>query len=238
MANPDLLRNDSLANAPGHTNRNFTVITLGCVLNEQARYDGLDSATLVNLLVNPAQRPEVHKAAISALSRRPPRDRTQHLLRVLKVVIDDPKRYDLDVMMATIDVLATDPDSKATEALIEMMPAVLNAGEKNTGLTHEFREYFYQALITRRREDDLEVWREEVPRLKPDTLVAMLYDPAAVPLNSLDPIKLITRLPSSERNQALRKIFFRSVWNDLGLAFSALRMMVNPSRTLKAPSKK
>jgi hypothetical protein len=207
-------------------------------LKEQASYDSLDSATLVNLLLNPAQRPEVHKASISALSRRPPRDRTQHLLRVLKAVIDEPKRYDLDVMMATIDVLATDPDSKATEALIEMMPEVLNAGEKNTGLTDEFREYFYQALITRRREDDLEVWREEIPRLTPDTLVAMLYDPAAVPLNSLDPIKLITRLSASQRNQALRKIIFRSVWNDFGLAFSALRLMINPNGTLKPRSKK
>jgi hypothetical protein len=140
-------------------------------------------------------------------------------------------------MMATIDVLATDPDSKATEALIEMMPAVLNAAEMDTGLSDEFREYFYQALITRRREDDLEVWREEVPRLKPDTLVAMLYDPAAVPLNSLDPVKLITRLPASQRNQALQKIFFRSVWNDFGLAFSALRMMFDSKSTLKPRSK-
>ena len=74
-------------------------------MKEQASYDSLDSATLVNLLLNPAQRPEVHKASISALSRRPPRDRTQHLLRVLKAVIDEPKRYDLDVLMATIDVL-------------------------------------------------------------------------------------------------------------------------------------
>lgn len=207
-------------------------------MKDQASYDALDSATLLNLILNPGQRPEVHKAAISALSRRPPRDRTQHLLRVLKAVILDPKRYDLDVMMATIDILATDPDARATEAMIEMVPAVLNAAEKNTGLTHEFREYFYQALITRRREDDIEVWREEIPRLKADTLVAMLYDPAAEPLNSLDPMQLIKRLPPAQRNQALQSIFFRSVWNDFGLAFSALRLMFSPNSTLKPRTKK
>lgn len=207
-------------------------------MNDQAQYDTLDSLTLVNLLLNPAQRPEVHKGAISALSRRPPSHRTAQLLRVLKAVIENPKRYDLDIMMATIDILATDPDAKATEAMIEMMPAVLKAGQTHTGLTNEFREYFFQALITRRREDDLEVWREEVPRFDADTLVAMINDPAAAPLKTLDPLKLITRLPSSERSKALRSVFMRSVWYDLGLALTALRLLVNPNGSLPRQKKK
>src|SRR4051812_20754501 len=101
-------------------------------MSDQAAYDGLDTPALTNLLLNPNQRRDVHRAALSALSRHHPRERTERLLSVLKAVIEAPTRYDQEVMMATIDILATDPDSKATEAMIEMIPSVLSSFERNT----------------------------------------------------------------------------------------------------------
>jgi hypothetical protein len=207
-------------------------------MRDQAAYDGLDTPALTNLLLNPNQRPEVHRAALSALSRRRPQERTQRLLDVLKAVIDSPKRYDQQVMVATIDILATDPNARATEALIEMLPSVLNAYELRTGLADEFREYFYEALVTRRREDDIEVWRKKLPDLGSDSLVAMLYDPAAKALKSIDPLKLITKLPASQRNAALRKVFFRSLVSNPAFAFQAFQLMLNPNRPLPSNNSK
>src|SRR4051812_43972100 len=99
-------------------------------MRDQTSYDGLDTPGLVNLLLNPNARPDVHRSALSVLSRRHPRERTPRLLDVLKAVIDSPKRYDQQVMMSAIDILATDPDSTATEAMITMIPSLLNSFEQ------------------------------------------------------------------------------------------------------------
>jgi hypothetical protein len=202
-----------------------------------SEYDSIDTPGLVNLLMNPNSRPEVHRAALSALSRRNPRERTPRLLDVLKVVIANPKPYDQQVMTSAIDILATDPDASATEAMIEMLPSLLEAFEKNTGLSSEFREYFFEALVTRRREDDLDVWRIELPKLNSDTLVSMLYDPAAKSLKSIDPFRLITKLPSQERSTALRNVFFRSLFSNPGFAFEVLSYLLN-SKQIAPPSKR
>src|SRR5689334_15786347 len=131
-------------------------------MRDQAAYDGLDSQTLSNLLTNPGQRPDIHRAALSALSRRQPIERTRRLLGVLEAVISQPNQYDQHVMTAAIDILATDPDPEATEAMLRMLPKVIRA-DRESGLTDEFREYFCEALITRRREDDMTVWRSTIP---------------------------------------------------------------------------
>ncbi len=202
-------------------------------MRDQASYDGLDSQTLSNLLLNPAQRPEVHRMALSALSRRPSYDRTKRLLEVLRNVIETPDRFDQQVMMATIDILATDPSAEATQAMLHMLPGVLlSASRGKAGLNQEFREYFYEALVTRRREEDVAIWREELPKLDSEALVAMLFDPAARPLNRLEPLRLITRLPPAKRQDALGRVFARALLRKPGLALLALRLMLNPSQAL------
>jgi hypothetical protein len=200
-------------------------------MRDQASYDGLDSQTLSNLLLNPGQRPEIHRMALSALSRRAGYDRTKRLLDVLRAVIQTPDRYDQRVMTAAIDILATDPDPGATEAMLHMLPAVLQSASKGReGLSREFREYFYEVLVTRRREEDIEVWREELPKLDSDALAAMLFEPAGRPLQQLDPLRLIARLPKTKRREVLGAVFSRALFRKPSLAFQALELMLNPNR--------
>lgn len=171
---------------------------------DQSSYDSLDTPMLTNLLLSPEQRPEVHKGALSALSRRSPAQRTSQLIRVLKNIADFPERYNQDVMMLVIDLLATDPDPDATLAMLEMLPRVLEiAIENKDALKPEFREYYYTALVSRQRDSDLNVWREMLPTLEPKTLVAALVDPVAEPLQAIEPLTLIDRLPEPQRSKAL-----------------------------------
>ncbi|HEC21592.1 MAG TPA: hypothetical protein ENI95_01605 [Chloroflexi bacterium] len=169
-------------------------------------YDSLDTPTLTNLLLNPAQHREIHRAALSALSRRSADQRCPRLVLILRNVISKPDRYDQEIMMAIVDILATDPDPKATIALFEVLPDMLEAGisdQEGPKPKPEFREYFYKALMTRQRESDMDVWRVMLPQLSPRTLVAMLLDPAAEPLQPLEPLSLIDRLPEPKRTRAL-----------------------------------
>jgi hypothetical protein len=207
-------------------------------MRDQAAYDGLDTQTLANLLLNPGQRPDVHRSALSALSRRNANERTRRILDVLQTVVQNPDKYDQQVMMATIDILATDPDWRATEAMLGMLPHVLKSAESKKGLIPEFREYFCEALVTRQREDDLDVWRESLPKIGADTLMAMLFDPAASSLSSLEPMRLIARLPDAKRSATLRTIFFRTLFTKPSLAFEALTTMISPNRAPKKESRK
>ncbi len=171
---------------------------------DQDSYDLLDTPTLTNILLNPDQTPDIHRAALSALSRRDPYQRTPRLIEILKAVLKHPERFDQDVMMGVIDILATDPDPDATYAMIELLPVMLERTlDGKDPLKPEFREYFYTALITRQREEDLDVWRDMLPRLEPRTLIAALLDPAAGPLQALEPITLMDRLEEPKRTKAL-----------------------------------
>ena len=119
-------------------------------------------------------------------------------------MVQNPGRYDQEVMMACIDILATDPDAQATISMIESVPAVLGtAMDGSDALSPEFREYFYTALVSRQREGDLEVWAEFLPGFDAKTLVAMILDPAAHPLVALEPLILIDRLAEPQRTKAL-----------------------------------
>jgi hypothetical protein len=207
-------------------------------VRDQATYDSLDNQTLSNLLLNPNQRPDVHRAALSAMSRRKPSERTHLLLDVLQNLVQNPDRYDQHVMLSLIDILATDPDADATEAMLGILPSVLKSARGGGGLTHEFREYFYEALVTRQRIDDIEVWREALPQFSAETLTEILFDPAAKPLESLEPLLLIGRLPKSNRGPALRSIFFRSLFRNPALAFQSLKMMLQASDSPKAKTTK
>ncbi|MBN1311257.1 MAG: hypothetical protein JXB30_07545 [Anaerolineae bacterium] len=172
-------------------------------MSDQNPYDAVDLAALTTLLLDPDKPPHVHRNALSALSRRSPFDRTSRLVTLLKSMVQHPGRYDQEVMMACIDILATDPDAQATLSMIESVPAVLGtAMDGSDALSPEFREYFYTALVSRQREGDLEVWAEFLPELDAKTLVAMVLDPAAHPLAALEPLVLIDRLPEPQRTKA------------------------------------
>jgi len=171
---------------------------------DQHPYDSLDISALTTLLLNPDRPADVHRAVLSALTRRNPFDRTSSLVALLKSMVQNPGRYDQDVMMSCIDILATDPTPQATEAMLEVLPAVLSTAMDGTdALKADFREYFYTALITRQREGDLKVWAAFLPELDARTLVAALVDPVAKPLEALEPLTLIDRLAEPQRTKAL-----------------------------------
>jgi hypothetical protein len=173
-------------------------------MDQNSSYDALDTPTLTNLLLNADQAPDVHRGALSALARRSAYQRSATITTILRSVLRNPERYDQDVMMALIDILATDPDSEATAAMIDVLPEMLEHGmDSRSALRPEFREYFYTALVTRQRQDDLLVWGEMLPQLDAKTLVASLIDPAAHPLEAIEPITLIDRLPEPQRTKAL-----------------------------------
>lgn len=159
----------------------------------------------MTVLLNPEQPAKVHRAALSALSRRSAFDRTSGAVQLLTSMVKNPGRYDQDAMITVIDILATDPTPDATDAMLETLPEVLRAGAEGTdSLIPDFREYFYTALVTRQREGDLRIWAEVLPQLDGKTLVASLIDPVAKPLHdALEPLVLIDRLPEPGRTKAL-----------------------------------
>jgi hypothetical protein len=173
--------------------------------SEQNLYDQLDMAALMTVLLNPEQPAKIHRAALSALSRRGAFDRASGAVQLLKSMVKNPGRYDQEVMITVIDILATDPTPDATYAMLEAVPDVLNAGVDGTDiLAVDFREYFYTALVTRQREGDLQVWAEILPQLDGKSLVACLIDPAAKPLlDAIEPLVLIDRIAEPSRTKAL-----------------------------------
>jgi len=174
------------------------------MMDQNTSYDNLDTPTLTSLLLNADQPSDVHRGALSALARRSAYQRSSTIMTILRSVLHNPDRYDQDVMMALIDILATDPESDATASMLEVLPEVLEQGmDPRSALKPEFREYFYTALVTRQREDDLLVWGEMLPELDAKTLVASLIDPAAGPLEALEPLTLIDRLMEPQRTKAL-----------------------------------
>lgn len=173
-------------------------------MSDQNPFEAVDLAALTTLLLDPDKPAHIHRNALSALSRRSPFDRTSRLVTLLKSMVQNPGRYDQEVMMSCIDILATDPDAQATLAMIEALPGVLGtAVDGSDALTPDFREYFYTALVSRQRDGDLEVWGEFLPELDAKTLVAMMLDPAGEPLEALEPLTLMNRLPELQRTKAL-----------------------------------
>jgi len=106
-----------------------------------------------------------------------------------------------------------------------VLPAIARAQKKGIGpLTLDLRAYFYQALATRRRDTDHEVWREMLPRLSGETLVDLLTDPAAEQIRELlSPMTLIKHLPREQRRQALRDVLLTG---NVGQSLAALRLLL------------
>jgi hypothetical protein len=200
---------------------------------QQQVFEMMDLDSLTNILLTADQRPDVQRAAMSAMSRRSPLQRNARLAVIIGQVVSHPERYNQDVMMSLIDILATDPEPDATATMIEVLPKVLDAAMKPGGaLKPQFRRYFYQALVSRRRESDIPVWQEMLPQLKPDTIAAALLDPVAKPLEALEPFTLIGRLSQRKRNKLLWRVMFGALERgNLGLAARALRTMLSSNRT-------
>lgn len=164
----------------------------------------LDAQTLTNLLTDPYQSPDIHRRACNALADVKPDERRNRLISVMQTMIAEAGKYDTDVMMSVVDLLGTDPHADATVALVQVLPDILTtAVEHPDALPAPFRQYFYSALMTRFREDDLAAWARLLPQLKAKTLVAALLDPVGAPLAAIEPLTLISRLDEPERTRAL-----------------------------------
>lgn len=168
-------------------------------------YSTLDVNTLTHVLTDPGQPADNHQRALSTLLRIKPDERRSRLIIIIRKMLQVPDGYDDDVKCALVEALATDPHPAATAAMLQVLPDILSeAMSESHAIPDTFREYFYQALITRSRESDLDVWRETMPQLEPSTLVAMLLDPAGEALvTALEPLELISRLAEPERSRAL-----------------------------------
>lgn len=203
------------------------------MIDNQHVYDTLSVADLTNLLIDPEQKVEVHRAVLSSISRLISSSvRTAQLLKALREMVSKPQRYNQEVMMGVVDILATDPNAEATSAMLQVLPAILGVGGSEDLVDDELRQYFCEALMTRRRENDLAVWHEMVPKLSGAVWVAILIDPAANALRPLKPLKMIERLPAPRRKKALQLLFSRALGNgNLKLAWTAAKMLLFGSKS-------
>ncbi|MBN1119812.1 MAG: hypothetical protein JXJ17_01940 [Anaerolineae bacterium] len=188
--------------------------------NTSQNYEKLDIQTLTNLLTNPDNLPEVHRGAFTALLKIEPDERRKRVAVVVKSMLQEPSRYDSSLIVEAIEILATDPYPDATEAMLNFLPDMLALGIKNRdAISQDVREYYYQALVTRTREDDLVVWSEMLPRLDGKTLVASMLEPAAKALETIEPMTLIDRLSEPDRTRALVSVM-------RGMAFRGKRDLI------------
>jgi hypothetical protein len=196
--------------------------------NESQRkqiYRKLDFVTLLNILLDNPDKPSLQREALDQLRTLPPDTRSQSLIQSLKGMVHYHTRNDVGVLTDIVDLLATDPNPEATRAMLDVLPIVAKSvDEPQTSLTPEFREYYYQALLTRRRAADRALWAECLPKLDGETLVDIITDPAAAPLaEAIVPMRWINRLPRRERRQTLTNLV---VGPDAKLGIKALGMLV------------
>lgn len=202
---------------------------------DQRSFDQLDIPALAALLLDPDAGDDVHKAALSALSRIAPEARNDRLVKILSRVFADPVRYNLDVMISAIDLLATDPNPDATAAMLEILPEMVHHTLRGQQISTEFRAYFYQALMTRQRDEDLQVWAEMLDTIDSSTLVGVVIDPAAAPLETLEPWTLLGRQPEPDRTNALITILlFSTRRGQLGSPVSEAIQALQESRAPEA----
>jgi hypothetical protein len=183
-----------------------------------SRFASLDYVTMANLLVNPSVPLESKLLVVSKFADLRVDLRSQHLIEALRIMLREPEEHDEDLMLNIVDILATDPDPGATEAMIRGLELVALAGlSSDKKLSEAFRHYYYTATMTRQREGDIEKWKALLPELSANTLLSLQMDPAAEPVRQhLDPMKLINRLPEPERSRTLRAMVLggdaRSGW--------------------------
>lgn len=190
-----------------------------------SQFTGIPASTLVHLVLTAYDDPITQRRSLQELARLSPQRRGNHLLLALRQMLKQPQLYEQDVMFSIIELLATDPNPDATRAMIELLPEVGRAQRKGTGpLTLDIREYFYQALATRQRDTDRDIWREMMPQLDGETLVALVTDPTAAPLRRfVNPMTLIEHLPNTQRKRALKNLMFEG---SMSQSFDALKRLL------------
>lgn len=193
------------------------------------KYGHVDLGTLRQILLTSRGRSEIQRTIIDEMKKLTPQVRARELAKILTDVIQRPHLYNEGVATAVVELLATDPNPEATEGMLTALPVVaMGAHDRQMHAPRDFREYFYEALLTRRRDSDEPVWDAMVPRLEGDSLVDILADPVARPLvDVIDPFKLIDRLPTDERRRALFSAVFGA---RAGQGMRALRMLLGAKR--------
>jgi hypothetical protein len=176
------------------------------------QYSALPPANLIDLLLKAHDQPEVRQLILAELSTLTPRRRGPAVMSALRLMVRRRESYSSEVMFSLVDLLATDPTPEATQAMLDVLPAItLEAHHSDTPLSEEFRRYFYEALVTRRRETDLPVWRENIARLEGEVLIGLLVDPAAAPIEqAINPLRLIDRLSDDARQDALTELLWQA----------------------------
>ena len=168
-------------------------------------YDKVDVAALVSAILNTELEPTEHRAALGALAERSPNERNPRLAQILTAILTNPSAWDASVPEAIVDLLATDPNANATTAMLKVLPTLLKLDRPGgTSPISGVRGYFYEALASRERDEDIAVWAEFVPTLKAADLAAILLDNEATPLiEALDPLELIGGLNEPERTNGI-----------------------------------
>jgi hypothetical protein len=189
------------------------------------QYSALPPANLIDLLLKAHDQPETRRLIFAELSTLTPRRRGPAVMNALRAMARAREFYSGEVMFSLVELLATDPTPEATQAMLDVLPAVtLDAHHSDTSLSEEFRRYFYEALVTRKRDTDLPIWREAIAQLKGDVLVGLLVDPAAAPLQkALNPLRIIDRLPDDARREALTELIWQAPFR---YGPTALRMLI------------
>lgn len=174
------------------------------MMSDQNLYDALETPAITSILIDPERPHDTHMSALLALSQRSETHRTPGLISALRSMVRYGDSYNVDVMTGTVDALITDLSAEVTEAMLDVLPTVLQSAlQGKDTLKSEFRERFYQALLTRQSDEDLTVWGNKLPELDGRTLAAAMLDPIAGPLEAIEPKTLIERLSEPERTKAL-----------------------------------
>lgn len=174
------------------------------------RFALADLGTLRTILLNKHLSEADRLEVLRELGRLDPSDRSDVLARAFQDALRQPDT-DSNIISALVDLLATDPEPGATVVMLDMVPLMARAGADQGGgnIPKDVRAYFYEALITRRREEDRKVWAQRLPRYTADELVDILLDGAAEPLRkSINVAGLFDKLPRAERRKALFGMLF------------------------------
>lgn len=174
-------------------------------MGEQANYDLLDTDALITILVDPDRPHHSHLAAITSLSTRSEAHRTPALASALHSILRHGNQYQADVMIAVVENLISDPSLKTTQEMLDAFPAIVSSVFGGSqAFPAEFRQHFYEALLARQSDDDLNEWATRLPDLDPRAIAGAIVDRAGKSLQeALEPWTLLERLAEPGRTAAL-----------------------------------
>ena len=176
------------------------------------RFGLVDLGNLTAMLLNANLSASDQQEALRELARQEPSERARLFRDLFHKSAQNPQKYHA-LLESLVELLATDPEPQATVVMLDILPFVAEAGASGGrgAIPKELRSYFYEALLTRRREDDRRVWAERLPELDADTLINLQVDRAAKSLcQSINVLKLIDNLPRRERRRALMALILNA----------------------------